>query len=125
MDHTGPNTQAGGVPNGFARVGYQVFTESAVNHEPIAAARKQIARNTTQLIQDLDIRSFSRAVICSRYSFNSNMLAAITDFNCRSGPYIFQYWPTLFVAVLLDRLLPRRTRLLHVCSHAVRKPSLP
>src|SRR5512142_3150776 len=45
VDHTGPNTQAGGVPAGFTNVGYQDLTEAAVNHDPRAAARKQIAMN--------------------------------------------------------------------------------
>ena len=42
VDHTGPDTKAGGVPAGFINVAHQIFTEGAVNHDPIAAATKQI-----------------------------------------------------------------------------------
>jgi hypothetical protein len=50
-------------------VGYQFFTESAVNHEPIAAARKQTATNATQEIDGLDIQSLSRTVLVRDIQF--------------------------------------------------------
>jgi hypothetical protein len=51
VDQTGPNAHDGGVPGGFRRPGYQIFTDDAVETEPIAAAPKQMATNTIQAAQ--------------------------------------------------------------------------
>ena len=54
-DQTGPNTQDGGVPGGFSRLGYRIFTDDAVKTEPIADAPKQITTKTNQAAQFLDM----------------------------------------------------------------------
>ena len=56
MDQTGPKTHGGGVPAGFSRPGYHVFTELYVNTDPLAATAKQIPKNIRSAIQSLDMR---------------------------------------------------------------------
>ena len=52
-DHTGPNTQLGGLKEGFCNWTYQVRTDADVHTDPMAATEKHMPRKSANVSHGL------------------------------------------------------------------------